>query len=199
MAATLVNTLSDRKEEILEAARALFSEIGYVPASMRKIAATLNIEPASLYSSFKSKEIMLWEISLRCAQAFFDKVTPVAESKLLPVEKLEKMLEAHLDVIIANQDASAIFFEEWKHLDEPHLKEFGQLRDQYEQLFIDVVAEGMSNGQLKAIPMRFLVHTLLASANWIPGWYKAEGEMSIDQIKSSLIKLFLHGLKSENE
>ncbi|MEZ4686344.1 MAG: TetR/AcrR family transcriptional regulator [Bacteroidia bacterium] len=199
MAATLVNTLSDRKEEILEAARALFSEMGYVPASMSKIADSLNVKAGSLYSSFKSKEVMLWEIALRCAQAFFDKVAPVAESKLAPAEKLEKMLEAHLEVIIANQDASAIFFEEWKHLEEPHLEEFGQLRDQYEQMFMNVVTEGMDAGQLKTIPKRFLINTLLASANWISRWYKAEGEMNIDQIKSSLIKLFFEGLKTEHE
>jgi AcrR family transcriptional regulator len=199
MSLTLVHALSERKEEILEAAKALFSEIGYVSASMRKIAEKLEIEHGSLYSRFKSKEIMLWEIALLCAQAFFDRVEPVAKNDVAPAKRLEHMLEAHLDVIIENQDVSVVFFEEWKHLTGPKLSEFPQLRDRYEQLFVDVLDEGMKKGEIQALPKRFLSHTLLASANWIPRWYKSDGEMSIEEIKATLKKILINGLKNKNE
>ena len=194
MSATLVTTLSDRKEEILQEARALFSARGYASASMRELADCLNIKPASLYSNFKSKEVMLWEIALRCAQAFFDAVKPKAESSLNSLDRLSTMVDAHLDVIIENQDVSAIFFEEWKHLEEPHLTEFKSLRDEYENLFIEVLNEGMGTDTFKTLPPRFITHTLLASVNWVSKWYKPEGEMSVEDVKKTLKNLLLGGL-----
>lgn len=194
MPATLVHTLSDRKEEILGEARALFSAKGYVSASMRDIAAQLNIKPASLYSNFKSKEVMLWEISLRCAQAFFDTVEPIAAQTMPAKAKLESMIDAHLDVIIQHQDMSTIFFEEWKHLEEPHLSDFKSLRERYENLFIDTIKTGENEGVFVSFPKRFLINTLLSSINWVSKWYKPEGDMTVEEVKHTLKKILLGGV-----
>ncbi|MFK7969785.1 MAG: TetR/AcrR family transcriptional regulator [Bacteroidia bacterium] len=194
MPTTLVHPLSNRKEEILQEAQALFSAKGYSSASMRVLAEKLDIKPASLYSNFKSKEIMLWEIALRCAQAFFEKVEPIAEKALSPKQKLESMLDAHIDVIIENQDVSAIFFEEWKHLEGTHLADFKALRERYENLFIDVIKAGKKSGAFNSFPNRFLTHTLFASVNWVSRWYKPNGEMTVKEVKQTTKNILFGGL-----
>ena len=111
--------LSERKQQILHAARDLFSHKGYGAASMRDLAKAMDIKPASLYSHYDSKEDILWEIAIRAKEAFFQKVLPLAEREGDIEERLRSMLQAHVGVIIDNINASAIFFGEWKHLSDP--------------------------------------------------------------------------------
>lgn len=198
MTETLVKPLSDRKEEILQSARSLFSKKGFVSASMRDLASVLDIKPASLYSNFKSKDDILWEISLRCAQAFFQAVEPAFLENTPPLEKISKMLDAHIEVLINNRDASAIFFEEWKHLDGPHLQEFSTLRERYENMFIETLETGVEAHVFQALPAKFISHTLLSSVNWVSRWYAPDGSMTVADIKATLKSFILGGIQARN-
>ena len=168
-----IEILSPRKQEILDAAKKLFSKKGYAASSMRDLAKSLGIKPASLYSHYESKDQMLWEIAIRCTKEFHGHILPMAEESTSVVERLDKMLRGHLHMIIQNQDAAAIFFQEWRHLDEPRRSEFAKHRAIYEQAFIDVINEGKKNGDfLEKINARFTMYTLLSSINWVHQWYK---------------------------
>lgn len=190
-----IKPLSERKEEILTQARMLFSEEGYRSASMRNLAIRLEIKAASLYSNFDNKEEMLWEIALRCAKAFFDKIEPICAQDLPPGEKLQALLEAHIEVIIENRDASAIFFEQWKYLGESKRKQYASFQHAYEQNFIDVLREGQANGLFHQMNARFISLSLLSASNWISHWYRPEGKMTLVEIKKELINLLLNGIR----
>lgn len=53
----------DTKKKILKEAKALFSELGYKSASVRKIAAKVGIRESALYNHFKNKEEIFLEAS----------------------------------------------------------------------------------------------------------------------------------------
>jgi AcrR family transcriptional regulator len=187
--------LSPRKLEIIQEAQQMFSRDGYQDASMRELAEALNIRAASLYSHFSSKEEMLWLIAKRCAAEFDSAIQPIyLDADLTPAVKIKKMLIAHLDVVIRNLDASAIFSKEWKHLNEPRLSEFRSLRDQYEDKFMEVVSQGVEKKDFKPVNPRFTTLSLLSSVNWIPKWYNPAGNMSPADIGEQLSLLFLDGL-----
>lgn len=190
-----IDPLSPRKQEILDAAKKLFSDKGYVAASMRDLAKALSIKPASLYSHYTSKDEMLWEIAVRCAKEFHEYVLPMAASGGSVVERLENMLKGHLHMIIRNQNASAIFFEEWKHLEEPRRSTFLTFRNQYEQAFIDTIEEGKNQGLFRDVNPRFSMFTLLSSINWVHRWYRPNGRMSIEDIEQEFAKLLIVGIK----
>jgi len=190
-----IGVLTPRKQEILDAAKKLFSSKGYVAASMRDLAKALHIKPASLYSHYPSKDEMLWEIAIRCAKEFHEYVLPLAKEEASVVERLDRMLRAHLHMIIKNQDASAIFFDEWKHLEEPRKSEFGKQRDIYEQAFIDVINEGKAEGIFRDINARFTMFTLLSAINWVHKWYRPEGKMSLQEIEEEFSKILIGGLR----
>lgn len=190
-----IKPLSERKEEILEQARILFSEEGYPSASMRNLAVRLEIKAASLYSNFDNKEEILWEIALRCAKAFFDKVEPICNRPLPPDQKLQALLEAHIEVIIENRDASTIFFEQWKFLGEKKRNQYAAFQRAYEQNFVNVLREGKEAGLFQSLNERFVSLSLLSASNWISRWYKPEGKMTLEEIKSELIQLLLYGVR----
>lgn len=174
--------LSKRKQQILDAAQDLFSHKGYEVASMRDLAEALDIKAASLYSHYSSKDDMLWEIAIRAKQAFFQKVLPLALVDA-PVEvRLREMLGAHVEVIIENINASAIFFGEWKHLNEPRRSEFARHQDNYEKSFKAMLDQGIASGVFRPQNSLFAARSLLASINWIHKWYKPSGNMDPKEI-----------------
>lgn len=191
-----ISPLSDRKQEILKAATTLFSQKGYVAASMRDLADQLDIKPASLYSHYDSKEAMLWEIALRCARDFHEAALPLAAGPGSPVDRLESMVRAHLAAIIRNMDAASIFFREWKHLGEPLRAEYATLIARYEAGFVAVIQEGIEAGLLRDLRPKFVASVLLSSVNWIHQWYRPEGSMSQKMIGDQLTLMLLSGMRT---
>jgi AcrR family transcriptional regulator len=60
---TKENKISGTKLKILKEAKALFSELGYRGASVRKIASKVGIRESALYNHFKNKEEIFLEVS----------------------------------------------------------------------------------------------------------------------------------------
>jgi AcrR family transcriptional regulator len=105
-----------RIAEILDAALALFAEVGYEAASTNRIAARAGISPGSLYQFFANKEAIAEALSTRLAtemgaahaEAFggaFDEAT-IAD---LPLdEMLDRVLDPLIAFNLANPGAKAL-------------------------------------------------------------------------------------------
>lgn len=189
-----IQSVSSRKQEILQAARRLFSQKGFQNASMRDLAQALDIKPASLYSHYQSKDEILWEIAIRCAREFLETVLPIAKEKSSVQDRLDRMIRAHVAVIIRNLDASAIFFGEWTHLDEPRRSEYADLINRYESAFVTIIQDGMETGVFRTVKPRFITSMLIAALNWIHQWYRPDGEMTIEDIGNEASRFLLAGL-----
>lgn len=190
-----IPSLSARKEQILQVATVLFSQKGYVAASMRDLAELLNIKPASLYSHYESKDEILWEIARRCARDFHVAIQPIVAQDLAPYAKLRAMLEAHVAAIIRNMDAAAIFFTQWKRLKEPHHAAYAQSIREYEEAFAKVLEAGMESGDFRTGKAKFITSVLLSGVNWIHQWYRPDGNMSSEEVTEQLTQLLLDGLR----
>ena len=183
---------STRKQQIERQATALFKDRGYAASSMRELAQILRIEAASLYSHIKSKEEILQKICFEMAEAFFEALDLLEAAS--PDLKLEAAIKSHFRVISQNTDASAVFFNEWRHLSEPYLSEFLKLRTRYEQVFTSIIKQGVQHGVFRAIDERFAMMTILSAVNWTHQWYRPTGAKSVDEIGDELSALLIHGL-----
>jgi TetR/AcrR family transcriptional regulator, cholesterol catabolism regulator len=185
-----------RKEQIEVTATSLFQNKGYAATSMRDLATGLGIEAASIYSHIKSKEEILQNICFKMADEFFDAKETIEKKNLPPIEKLTEAIKGHVRVVTKNAAASAVFFTEYKHLSEPALDEFLQMRTHYEDWFRNIIIDGMKQKKMREVDQKFTILTILSSINFISNWYKPEGKMSADEIGERLSKLFIQGLKS---
>ena len=190
------NTLT-RKEQILQTAQNMFKERGFTAASMREIAKTVGIEPPSLYSHYKSKYEMLQQICFKIANDFFEVLDPIQNSVANPVDKLKLAAAAHINVIINNLEASAVFFNEWKHLKEPRLAEFLEMRNRYEDGFRQIVREGITLCEFKNLDIDFTVRLIFSVLNGVHEWYKKSGSVSPDEVGERLSDFILNGLSVE--
>jgi TetR/AcrR family transcriptional regulator, cholesterol catabolism regulator len=190
-----ISPLSPRKEQILKEAQRLFSDKGYVAASMRDLADALQIKPASLYSHYRSKEEILWEIAIRSAEEFHQQVLPIAQGTGGFAERLEKMVRAHIEVVLRNIDASAIFFIEWKHLTGKQYERYEDKVKTYRKTFEGLLEAGIEAGEFRPVKhFNLTTRAFLASLDWVHRWYKADKEISPDALKEELAAFVLQGI-----
>ncbi len=88
-----------RRQQIIVAAKRVFSEKGFNKATMEDIAKEAELSPGTLYLYFKNKEELYASLSLRILQFLHIRVSHVnKESSLGPLQKLEALMEAMYDV-----------------------------------------------------------------------------------------------------
>ncbi|HYI15826.1 MAG TPA: TetR/AcrR family transcriptional regulator [Thermomicrobiales bacterium] len=189
-----VTSPDTRKEQIYRAASTLFSERGYRSTSIRDIARELDLQGGSLYAHISSKEDVLWEIIARVAESFYAAVRPIAESDGSATERLRGMIHAHVGVVVNELARAAVFFQDWRHLSEPRKGEVLALRDGYEALFRLTIADGVASGELADRDPRLASIFVLTALNGIPGWFRADGERTADDIADELATMILDGL-----
>lgn len=186
--------ISKTKEQIIVAAQNMFRERGYPAASMRELAKEVGVEPASIYSHFKSKDDILKFICFKIADDFFEAQEPILHSVSNPVEKLKRLIAEHIRVVINNLDAATVFFIEWSYLKNPDLNEFISMREKYERGFRDVIQEGITSGDFRMMDVNFTVRLLFSIMNGVHEWYKTSGKVSPDEVGDKMSGFILNGL-----
>ncbi len=88
-----------RRQQIMVAAKRVFSEKGFNKATMEDIAQEAELSPGTLYLYFKNKEELYASLSLRILQYLLIRVEHVIDEKDAgPDEKLKLLMEAMYDV-----------------------------------------------------------------------------------------------------
>jgi len=87
-----------RRQQIIVAAKRVFSEKGFNKATMEDIAHEAELSPGTLYLYFKNKEELYASLSLRILQYLHIRVEDVNKEELPPEEKMDALVEAMYDV-----------------------------------------------------------------------------------------------------
>lgn len=190
---------SFRKKEIFAAAAQLFEEKGYSASSMRDLADRVQLRASSLYSHIGSKEEILREICFEHARLFLKAMDAAEQTDAAAVEKIRSLLLLHIQVAIEQPASITIFNDEWRHLSEPGLSEFLQLRRDYETRFRVLVEQGMQSGQLRSLDARVALYTLLNGVRWVHYWYRPNRGLSPENISQQVLTLLLEGLLEKKD
>lgn len=87
-----------RRQQIIVAAKRVFSEKGFNKATMEDIAHEAELSPGTLYLYFKNKEELYASLSLRILQYLHIRVEHVNKEDLKPEQKMDALVEAMYDV-----------------------------------------------------------------------------------------------------
>lgn len=188
--------ISDKKQQILIAASRLFRDKGYSATSMRDLARAVNLQASSLYNHIASKEEILQEICLANARRFHEGMEQAkALNNHSPSERLEFLMRLHIRM--ATQDITSVtsFNDEWRHLSEPHLSQFLDMRRQYESFIRHILREGIEQGVFRNMDESLLLYTLLSSIRWLYDWFEDGKRLSAQDLESQLIPLLMGGIR----
>jgi len=190
--------VSEKKQRILEAAARLFRDKGYSATSMRDLAGAVNLKASSLYNHISSKEEILQEICLANARRFhegMERIQALPEEK--PLARVEALLKLHIR--IATQDVTSVtsFNDEWRHLSEPYLTQFLDMRRAYESFFRKVIQKGKEQGIFRSADESVVLYSLISSIRWLYDWYQPGKRLVPADLEEQLIPLLIRGIVVE--
>ena len=187
--------MTERKKQIRASSQRVLKEKGYAATSVRDIAKALDMEPASLYSHFKSKEDILKITCFEMADRFELAVKEVNDIYFNAEEKLRIAIKLHVEILTQNLDSALIFIRDWRNLTGKSHTDFISKRNVYEEGFREIVQTGIDEGIFNETDKKFAALTILSSVNWIVEWYQPDGKLNAEEIANKLSDFILSGLK----
>lgn len=141
-----------RRQQIIVAAKRVFSEKGFSKATMEDIAKEAELSPGTLYLYFKNKEELYASLSLRILQYLHIRVSHVnKEPDRNPVSKLDALIEAMYDVYEFDPMIIINMFhlqssETLKNLSDELLLEINELSSRSIGAIASIFKEGIDSG-----------------------------------------------------
>ncbi|MDN3724416.1 TetR/AcrR family transcriptional regulator [Aequorivita sp. SDUM287046] len=183
-----------RKEEIIQVASRLFYEKGYKTVSMRDIATAMDIKAASLYNHINGKQEILSEIILKVAEEFTVGMENVVSEKISAIEKVEKVIEMHIDITVNYSEALAALNNDWMHLEKSNLSAFVKMREDYEENFRKIIKQGIEMGEIKAHHPEVILFSILSTLRTLYLWYQKRGKLDMNILKRDMVAVLIKGL-----
>jgi TetR/AcrR family transcriptional regulator, cholesterol catabolism regulator len=182
------------REAILESAAQVIRQKGYHGASMADIAEAVQLQKASLYHHFSSKQEILLELLDRALEMVTNRMELVMAEDLPADEKLRVAMRSYLNNLSEQGDLVSVLLLEHRSLDPEYHARHIPIRDRFERMWRDLIQEGVDAGVFSVDDIPLTVRGLMGVMNWTITWYDPTGRLSIDEIADLFANLFLNGL-----
>jgi AcrR family transcriptional regulator len=183
------------RNQILDAAAQLMSQKGFHAASMQDIAEAVNLQKASLYHHVSSKQEILFELLEQALNLLTERIAAVFSQELPVEEKLRQAMRVYLATLTEHPDLSIVLFLEHRSLEPEYRQRHIPRRDRFEQLWRELIQDGISAGVFRQTDAAQAARFLLGTMNWTITWYRADGPLPIEAISDQFASLFLDGLR----
>jgi AcrR family transcriptional regulator len=171
-----------RVEQVLESATRLFTEKGYDAASVRDLAAELEIRPSSLYHHFPGKQHILFAICLGLQRDFNDAVLPVLLAGDPPDRTVSTAVRRH---VIFNQQRKGevlVVIRERRSLPADQLAQVNALRRQYRDALAAVIDAGRRQGVFRVPEAKLAAMAIVDMVNGITHWFQPRDQEDLELI-----------------
>ncbi|QIB66059.1 TetR/AcrR family transcriptional regulator [Kineobactrum salinum] len=185
---------TQRREELLETAIALFAERGYVGTSIRDIAKAINRSVSNVYHYFENKEELWLAILEYSVKGLPEKLRQIAHGEGEPLERFQRLVRAHLEASTLHQRESKIFFIDEERLS-PRGKEINRrIQKEILDIYVEQLRLLMSHKLVKTRNPKILAFNVLGTINWYLRWFDPSGGLAEDEIHQEIIEFILHGM-----
>jgi TetR/AcrR family transcriptional regulator, cholesterol catabolism regulator len=182
------------RDDILTAAAQIFSEKGFHAASMQDIALAVELQKASLYYHFASKQEILLALLDQALELLIAEMQTVLDEALPPDQKLRRAMVVYLQTMLEHRQLAAVLLLEHRSLDPELQSRHIPRRDRFERLWRDLIQAGTEQGAFDCTDPALATRGLLGVLNWTITWYRPDGELQPETIAGQFANLFLYGL-----
>lgn len=140
-----------RRQEILGAAREVFSAKGFNTATMEEIASKAELSPGTLYLYFKNKEELHTSLSIDILAYLGEEIAKVVDQDISVEEKIGRFRDVFIDVYDYDSSILINLFhlqsgETLQNLSDEVMAELKKYSSRAHQAIITVVREGIETG-----------------------------------------------------
>jgi len=183
------------REAILESAAQVIRQKGFHGASMADIAEAVQLQKASLYHHFSSKQDILLELLERALEMVTNGMARVMAQDVPADEKLRLAMRSYLKTLSEQGDLVSVLLMEHRSLDIANQSRHIPNRDRFENMWRDLIQEGVNTGVFVCEDIPMTARGLMGVMNWTITWYHPGGRLSIDDIADHFANVFMNGLK----
>jgi len=188
-----------KRQQIIEAAYAVFSKKGYHRATVDEIIALADTGKGTVYNYFNNKEQLFYTLVRERNQPFEAALLQVVESARQPFEKLETMVKIFLRFYQENADLWRVMMHEMRGFGSEDLSFVkAETREKYREVFTRTVGmlgkalkEGIDRGVLREMNVSHVSYVLF-SAIVTMAFNKFIDD--VDYAARELSEIFLYGL-----
>ena len=194
-----MTTKSERtRQRILDAAAHALATRGFAATSLKAIAEAVDMQDASLYYHFNSKDDLVLEVLRRGTDLASDAVTSALDSlntNAQPLDALQAAVVAHTEAVLGGDDYPRANVRAYGQLPpelaDAHRKQQRAYGDVWRTLLADAIEAGEIRADLDPAVTRLLV---LGALNWAIEWYDATGDLSPADIGHQMFTVMMNGL-----
>jgi AcrR family transcriptional regulator len=196
---SLMKTKISTKEQIINKAIDLFYHKGFARASIRDLAKSVKVTNAAIYNHFKNKDQILYTIIERLGTRYSERMENVLSKHEKPLDRLREMVFQHACLVVEDQKAVKIFFDDVSQLSPKFRKNILDQQKAIYGLFKKQISDLENNGLLRPVEKVVATFCCFAMINWCYRWLKQDGEFSIEEIANSITDIFLNGILNREE
>ena len=182
-----------RREEIIKTATKLFKEKGFSAVTMRDLATAMGMKAASLYNHINSKQEILKAIIISLAEEFTLGMNLIKKSEHTTIQKLNLIVELHVNITTNNTYGMASLNNDWMHL-EDQLEHYLQLRKKYEQDFVDIIKIGISSNEIANSNPEIVMFSILSTLRSLYLWIPKEEAINTKDLAQNLSHILIYGI-----
>jgi len=185
------------RADVIAAARVLFAEQGFHGTSMRDLGKELGIRGSSLYSHVVSKDELLVDVVREAASRFQGLADEVKTMSGTATEKLSRLVQGHLQILVEDPDQARTFLNEIRFLPELEREEAVVMFDRYQETFREVIEAGCINLEFRSdLDVSLMANLILSLLNGTTRWFRTEGTLDTSSLGNEIHLLLTDGLAS---
>lgn len=191
-----------RRKEIAEASIRVFNRLGFKGASMSAVAAELDIDRASLYYYFASKEELFDQLVRTVVERNLELVKQIEASDISPRRKLRDLINALMTSYGDNYPLFYIYIREnLSHVSNDRTewsKSMRKINAETVDAVISIIETGYADNSLKKLgSARVVAYGILGIVGWTHRWFRPDrSDISAEEIGKTYAELLLAGLES---
>jgi TetR/AcrR family transcriptional regulator len=177
-----------KRDAVLREASASFNKRGFHGTSLDDVAQRLGVTKAALYYYFANKQAVLKACFDLAMEVAFSNVDQAKSEGTTGRDKLRIVLAGFLEYIIDEQSVNITMMEE-DALSPEDMASVKTERTRFEHEIREFVREGVKDGSIIPCDPKLVVMALLGALNWVPRWFKPDGQWSRAELGAQMIDL----------
>lgn len=162
---------------------------------MQDIADHLGLVKGNLYYYFKNKEDLIYHAHIKCVKTSLEALERARASDGSAAMRLRALIVEHI-LAMTEGPYGAVLLHDIDTLTPARRRKYVALRDQFERGIRELIQAGVSGGEFPAQDVRTAGFAILGAINWIPKWYRSDGELSAGAIAERFADMFMAALRA---
>jgi AcrR family transcriptional regulator len=172
-----------KRDRIIEAASDLFYERGFARTTLDAIAERIGSNKPFIYQFFESKHELLAEVIADEVNRVIKLLDEFQSREKSARDQLYGFISAWVAENIEFRKFAVIFWQEYHHFTPEIQNETRKLQKILNRRLIDLIERGRGSGEFHVDNPRLAAFALAGLAQWIPRWYRPEGDIQVAEIR----------------